>query len=81
VASPVLYSKLPYDPVKDFVGTTPLAEQLLVLLVGPRSGIAGVSELVAVTKANPGEIKFASPGTGTIAHLTAEKFKSAAKST
>ena len=78
VSSPALYTKLPYDPLKDFVAIAPLARQPIVLLVGASSEIANASELIALAKSRPGKIKFASPGTGSIAHLSAEKFKSEA---
>ena len=78
VASPALYSKLPYDPLKDFIDITPLAKQPMVLLVGSSSGITSASQVVELAKSKPGEIKFASPGTGSIAHLAAEKFNSTA---
>ena len=78
VASPALYAKLPYDPLKDFVDIAPLVRQPMALIVGSSAGVKSVSEVIATAKAKPGEIKFGSPGTGTIAHLAGEKFKSAA---
>ena len=78
VASPALHAKLPYDPLTDFVDVAPVAGQHLVLVVGASSGVKSVSEVIADAKARRGEIKFGSPGTGSIAHLTAEKFNSAA---
>ncbi len=78
VASPALYAKLPYDPLTDFVDVAPVAGQCLVLVVGSSSGVKKVSEVITEAKARPGEIKFGSPGTGSIAHLTAEKFNSVA---
>lgn len=77
-ASPAFYSKLPYDPLKDFIGIVPLASQPIALVVGSSTGIKSVSELIAMAKAKPGDIKFGSPGTGSISHLAAEKFKSEA---
>jgi tripartite-type tricarboxylate transporter receptor subunit TctC len=53
----------------------PLVRQPLVLLVGPSVGIKSVSDLIRVAKSKPGQFKFGSPGTGSAAHLTAEKFR------
>jgi tripartite-type tricarboxylate transporter receptor subunit TctC len=73
--SPSFHSNLPYDPLKDFTDIAPLARQPLVLVVGPSASIKGVSDLIAVAKSKPGQLKFGSPGTGSAAHLTAEKFR------
>jgi tripartite-type tricarboxylate transporter receptor subunit TctC len=75
---PALYTTLPYDPLKDFVDIAPLARQPYVLVVGPSAGVKSVSALIAAAKAKPGQLKFSSPGTGSGAHFTAEKFKMAA---
>lgn len=72
---PALYNNLPYDPLKDFVDIAPLARQPYVLVVGPSAGVKSVSELIAVAKAKPGQLTFSSPGTGSGAHFTAEKFR------
>lgn len=72
--SPSLYKKLPYDPAKDFIDIAPLASQPLALVVGTSSGLGSVAEVIAKAKANPGEIKFGSPGIGSAAHLAAEQF-------
>lgn len=77
-ASPSLYSTLPYNPDKDFVDIAPLARQPMAFLVGASSGLTSAAEVVAQAKARPGEIKFASPGIGSGAHLAAEKFNSKA---
>jgi len=73
--SPSFHSNLSYDPLKDFTDIAPLARQPLVLVVGPSVGIKSVSDLIAVAKSKPGQLKFGSPGTGSAAHLTAEKFR------
>ena len=73
--NPSLNSNLPYDPSKDFTDIAPLVRQPLALVVGPSSGIKSVSALIALVKSKPGQLKFGSPGTGSAAHLTAEKFK------
>ena len=78
VINPSFYSNLPYDPLKDFTDIAPLVRQPLALVVSPSSGIKSVSALIALVKSKPGQLKFGSPGTGSAAHLTAEKFKLAA---
>jgi|LGVE01.1.fsa_nt_gb tripartite-type tricarboxylate transporter receptor subunit TctC len=78
VASPALYAKLPYNPLKDFVDIAPLARQPMALVVSSSSGVQSVTEVINTAKAASKEIKFGSPGTGSIAHLAGEKFKSAA---
>ena len=75
VINPSFYSNLPYDPSKDFTDIVPLVRQPLALIVGPSSGIKTVSALIALVKSKPGQLKFGSPGTGSAAHLTAEKFR------
>ena len=73
--SPSLHKNLPYDPMKDFVDIAPLAGQPLAVFVGTSSGLKSISEVIAKAKANPGEIKFGTPGVGSAAHLPAELFK------
>ena len=77
--SPALYKKLPYDPMKDFVGIAPLVRQPMALVVGSSSGVKSVSEVIEKAKANPGEIKFGSPGIGSAAHFAAEQLNIEAK--
>lgn len=72
------YSKLPYDPLKDFVDVSPLVAQPYVLLVGTSAGVKTVSDLIAAAKAKPGQLKFGSAGTGSGTHMVAEKFRLAA---
>jgi tripartite-type tricarboxylate transporter receptor subunit TctC len=74
VASAALRTKLPYDPLKDFVPVTPLTSQAYILVVGKDSGIKRVGELIAVARSKPGELKFTSAGIGSGTHLMAEKF-------
>jgi len=74
VLSPALYAKLPYDPLKDFVDIAPVSSQPFVLVVSASAGIKSVSELIVAAKARPGQLKFASAGTGSAAHFCAEKF-------
>ena len=70
-----LYKKLPYDTVKDFTPITLVAASPLMLVVHPSLPAKSVKELIALGKAKPGQIPFASSGNGTILHLAAETFK------
>jgi tripartite-type tricarboxylate transporter receptor subunit TctC len=76
--NPAIYSKLPYDPLRDFelIGNIVLTPQALV--VGAQSPYHSLRELVAAAKAKPGEIAYASLGNGSTSHLTMEAFQSAA---
>jgi tripartite-type tricarboxylate transporter receptor subunit TctC len=73
--APALYAKLPYDPVKDFAPITVLASVPNVLIVHPSVPAKSVAELVALAKAKPGSLNYASPGNGSIPHLAGELFK------
>src|SRR5438105_6859047 len=70
-----LYAKMPYDPVKDFVPVILVASVPNVLVVHPLLPAKNVAELVALLKAKPNEINFASSGNGTSIHLAGELFK------
>jgi tripartite-type tricarboxylate transporter receptor subunit TctC len=76
--NPGVYSKLPYDPLKDFelIGNVVLTPQALV--VGAQTPYMSVKDFVAAAKSKPGEIAFASLGNGSTSHLTMEAFQSAA---
>ena len=73
-----LYSKLPYDPVKDFAHITLAARVPNMLSIHPDIPAKSVAELVALLKANPGKYTFASAGNGASQHLSGELFKSLA---
>ena len=72
-----LYSKMAFDPAA-FVAVTVLAVVPNVLLVNPRVTAGSVQELVAYARANPDKLNYASQGSGSTSHLTAEMFKSMA---
>lgn len=76
--NPTLYAKLPYDPVKDLAPVSLTASAPLVLVVAVNSPYKTLADAVSAAKAKPGEINFASPGNGTVAHLAAELFQKAA---
>ncbi|HJV10936.1 MAG TPA: tripartite tricarboxylate transporter substrate binding protein [Burkholderiales bacterium] len=74
-----LFSKLPYDPVKDFAAVALVLEAEGLLVVHPSVPANSVAELVTYARANPGKLTFASAGTGTASHLAGELFKTMAK--
>lgn len=78
VVNPVLYANLQYDTLKDVSGVAPIAGQPCVLAVSPQLGVKTVKELVAMAKAKPGQLNYATAGTGSAAHICAEKFRVAA---
>jgi len=73
-----LYTKLPYDSVKDFTYVAMIASTPLMLVVHPTTPAHSVRELIALVKANPGKMSYGSSGNGTIVHLAAEMLKQAA---
>lgn len=74
-ASPSLYSKLPYDVTKDMAPITRVASGMVALVVHPSLPVKSVKELVALARARPGELKFASGGIGSGNHLAGELFR------
>jgi tripartite-type tricarboxylate transporter receptor subunit TctC len=73
--NPSLYAKMPYDHVKDFTPVILVAGVPNVLVVNPSVPAHSVEELIALAKANPGKLNFASSGNGTSIHLSGELFK------
>ena len=69
VSNPHVYSKLPYDTLKDFVGVGLLVAQTGLLVVHPSLPVKSVKELVALAKARPDQILYASSGSGSFSHL------------
>jgi len=69
-----LFGKMPFDPIKDLAPVTLAASTPNVLVVHPALRAATLKELIALAKARPGEINFASSGHGTPAHLAGELF-------
>ena len=70
-----LYSKLPYDPFRDFTPIAMGATSPNMIVIHPSLPVRTVKELVALAKARPGQITFASPGAGTPTHLAGELFR------
>ena len=76
--NPAVISKLPYDPIKDFVGVTEIVKAPGVIVINPTAmPLKTFQELVKYLKANPGKVSYATPGNGTIGHMWGELFKSA----
>jgi tripartite-type tricarboxylate transporter receptor subunit TctC len=71
-----LYSKLPFDPAKDFAGVTLVASIPNVLVVGTHVQAKNVQELIAFAKAQPGKLNYGSAGIGAASHLNGELFNS-----
>lgn len=69
-------ASLPFDPINDVTGITMVGQGPLLLVVHPSLPVKSVKELIALAKARPGYINYASSGTGTINHLVAEVFAS-----
>ena len=75
---PSTYKKLPFDPIKDFAPVTTLNSFSFIVVVHPSVPANSVKELIALAKAKPGVLNYASGGTGTPPHMGAELFKSMA---
>lgn len=76
--APAIYSKLPYDTIRDFAGITLTANGPALLLVSPALGVKSTKELIALAKTKPGQFNFSSAGVGSGTHFAAELFKSMA---
>jgi tripartite-type tricarboxylate transporter receptor subunit TctC len=74
-----LMGKLPYDPIAAFTPITLIATTPNVLVVHPSLPVRSVKDLIALAKAKPGQINYASSGIGSPGHLVTERFKIAAK--
>lgn len=70
--APALYSKLPYDTLKDFSGVATVANARVMLVTHPKSKFTNMTEFVAEAKSRPGSLTYGSSGNGTFLHLIAE---------
>jgi tripartite-type tricarboxylate transporter receptor subunit TctC len=75
--NPVLYDKLPYDPIRDFAPIVHVSDMPNVLVLHPSVNVKTLKDLVALARAKPGEISYASNGSGSSPHLAAEMFAAA----
>jgi len=73
-----IYPKLPYDTFKDLAGITETASSSYVLVTPPALGVRSVKDLIALAKAKPGQLNFASAGVGSGTHFAGEMFKAMA---
>jgi tripartite-type tricarboxylate transporter receptor subunit TctC len=74
-----LFSKLPYDPVRDFTAVAFVVEAEGLLVVHPSLPVKTAKDIIALAKAQPGQLTYASAGAGTTGHLAGEVFKTMAK--
>jgi len=70
--NPNLYSKLPYDPIRDFAPVSLVVKYLNILVVNPSVPAKSVAELIAMARQKPGQVTFGSAGNGSSNHLTGE---------
>ena len=73
--NPSLYSKIPYDPVKHFAPVVNIAYSTSVLIVHPSVPAKTIGDLIALAKSKPGGVRYASAGSGSSPHLSAEMFR------
>ncbi len=78
-ANQFLYVKMPFDPEKDFVPVSNVADMPMMVVVNPKVEAKNLQELVALARANPDKLNFGSPGIGTTGHLGLALFMHAAK--
>lgn len=72
--NPSLYRNLPYDPIKDFIPVVLLADAPNVVVVSAKSSYKSLADVVDAAKKSPDGMDYATPGIGTVSHLTAELF-------
>ncbi|HSC96733.1 MAG TPA: tripartite tricarboxylate transporter substrate binding protein [Burkholderiales bacterium] len=72
--NPVLYKKVPYDPIKDFAPVTQGTSYMYVLVVPAAMPVAGLSDFIALLRAKPGQMTYGSTGVGGGNHLSGELF-------
>jgi tripartite-type tricarboxylate transporter receptor subunit TctC len=77
-ATAAMFTKLPYDTLKDFAGVSRIANVPSILVVSPALGVNSVQELLALARSRPGQLNFSSPGVGSANHLGGELFKTLA---
>jgi tripartite-type tricarboxylate transporter receptor subunit TctC len=77
--NPALYAKMPFDPIKDLVPVVALVSLSNVLVVNPSVKANSVADVIALARAEPGKLTYASSGNGTSIHMSGEMFKYLAK--
>ena len=73
--APSLYSKLPYDSVRDFTGVSQVASGSVVWVVSRDMGVKSLKDLIALARTRPGKIDFGTAGVGSAAHIAGEMLK------
>lgn len=73
--TPVVNKRTPFDPIKDFKPVALAATSAMVLVVPPKLNVKSLEEFIAMARAQPGKLNYASPGTGTAQHLAMELLK------
>jgi tripartite-type tricarboxylate transporter receptor subunit TctC len=73
--APSVHKNLPFDPVKDFLPVTQATRQPIMLMIHPSLPVKSVREFIALAKARPGDINYASSGPGGSGHMAGELFK------
>jgi tripartite-type tricarboxylate transporter receptor subunit TctC len=79
VINPAIVKKLPYDSLKDFAPISIVADVPTALAIHPQLPVKNVKEFIALAKARPGQLNYATAGRGTVGHLSAELLSSMAK--
>ena len=77
-ATAAMFTKLPYDTLRDFAGVSRIANVPSILVVSPALGVKSVKDLVALARSKPGQLNFSSPGVGSANHLAGELLKTLA---
>ena len=79
VVAPHMYAKIGYDPLKDFAAVVRMVHNPLLVTVHPSMPVKSINELIALAKARPGQLNFATGGIGSTPHLSMELFKRTVK--
>ena len=77
--NPAIFSKVPFDPIKDFTAVSLIAQYPLLLASHPNVAAKSVRELIELARTKPGQIRYSSSGNGSPGHLAAEIFRIASK--
>ncbi len=77
--APYMYARIGYDPLKDFVTVARVVHNPLLMVVNPTFPVKTINEFIALAKARPGQINFATGGIGSSPHMSMELFKSMTK--
>ena len=77
--APYMYAKIGYDPLKDFATVARVVHNPLLMVVNPTVPVKSLNELIALAKARPGQLNFATGGIGSSPHMSMELFKSTVK--